>query len=72
MGYFYRTEPPLSWDEEYAERDDPVYCRDCGGYLGQADTITDENVIYFNGWWFCRDHGEALIAMAHAQPKERP
>ena len=49
---------------EDADDSDPVYCRSCGGYLGERETVTPKDVEWFNGWPMCPDHAEEMRQLA--------
>lgn len=46
------------------ERDHPLYCRSCGGYLGQYEEQTPETVGWYLGWPFCVEHAEEMRQLA--------
>lgn len=44
----------------------PLYCRGCGGYLGEYETADPAEIVWFNGWSWCRDHGEEMQRLAQS------
>ena len=55
MSYGEHTRNPHE-ETEQDEHDNPVHCHFCDGYLGQYETITASDVVWFNGWPYCREH----------------
>jgi hypothetical protein len=49
--------------EEY-DNSDPVYCRSCGGYLGERETVTANDVEFWNGHPWCPEHAEEMRQLA--------
>jgi hypothetical protein len=51
---------PFYLDPEQDDTDNPVYCHGCGGHLGQYESLTPKDVVWWNGWPWCIDHGAEM------------
>lgn len=54
----------------YYGSDEPLYCRECHGYLGEYETADPAQVIFYNGWSWCLDHGKEMLRLAQAPPDQ--
>jgi hypothetical protein len=59
---------PYEWDDRDGRdvEEQPLYCRGCGGYLGDFETITPDQVIWWNNWPWCVDHGTEMQRLAQS------
>lgn len=62
MSYGSQTRNPHEHDE--SEDSNPLYCRSCGGYLGEYETVTANEVTFWNGWPWCPEHAEEMQRLA--------
>ena len=62
MSYGEQTRNPHESTEQ--DESNPLYCRSCGGYLGEYETVTPNDVEYWNGWPYCPEHAAEMRELA--------